>query len=65
MKGSTAPKPYANALGNMQPGPRGLYLVVDTSDGDAVVGTFRNPVLAERQADASPAYVVREYSLGN
>lgn len=49
----------------MQPGPRGLYLVVDTSDGDAVVGTFRNAVLAERQAAASPAYVVREYSLGN
>lgn len=64
MHNSTAPKPYTNALGNMRPGPRGLYLVIDTSDGDFVVGTFRNRVLAERAAEASPTYRVREYSLG-
>ena len=58
---STAPKPYRCAL---DPGPRnvnGLYQVIDTSDGDAVVDTFRNHVLAERLAACSPTYQVRDY----
>jgi hypothetical protein len=63
MTGSTAPKPYRCALDR---GPRevtSLYLVLDTSDGDAVVGTFRNRVIAEREAERNPTYRVREYGI--
>ena len=60
----TAPKPYQSALAPWQNGQRALYQVIDTSD-DAVVDTFRNRVLAERQAKTSPAYRVREYLIGD
>lgn len=61
---STAPKPYRCALADLQPGQRMLYQVIDHSDGEAVVDTFRNRVLAERKAETSPAYSVREFVLG-
>ena len=57
----TAPKPYQSALAPWQNGQRALYQVIDTSDGDAVVDTFRNRVLAERLCETSPVYRVREY----
>jgi hypothetical protein len=60
---STAPKPYTCALGDWQPKPVALYQVIDTSDGDAVVDTFRNPHLADKKAALSPAYRVREFIL--
>lgn len=60
----TAPKPFQSALAPWQNSQRALYQVIDTSDGDAVVGTFRNRVLADRQAETSPAYRVREYLIG-
>ena len=60
----TAPKPYQSTLAPWQNGQRALYQVIDTSD-DAVVDTFRNRVLAERQAKTSPAYRVREYLIGD
>lgn len=44
---------------------RALYQVIDHSDGEAVVDTFRNRVLADRLAALSPAYEVREFSLTN
>jgi len=60
---STEPKPRRNPLDQ---GPRNvvaLYQVIDTSDGDAVIETFRNNFLAQRLADTMPTYRVREYSL--
>lgn len=60
---STEPKPRRNPLDQ---GPRNvvaLYQVIDTSDGDAVIDTFRRRALAEKLADSMPTYRVREYSL--
>lgn len=61
---SSAPSPYQSALAPWQNAQRALYQVIDTADGDAVVATFRNRVLADRQAETSPAYRVREYLIG-
>ena len=47
-------------------GPRNvnaIFQVYDTSDGDAVVETFRNEHIANRKAESNPAYRVRSYSL--
>lgn len=61
---SATPSPYQSPLAAWQNGQRELYQVIDTSDGDAVIATFRNRVLADRQAETSPAYRVREYLIG-
>lgn len=58
------PKPYQSPLAALQCGQRRLYQVIDTSDGDTVVDTFRNSVLAEHLCAVSPAYRVREYLIG-
>lgn len=55
---------YQSALAAWTNAPRALYTVIDTSDGDTVVGTFRNKHLAERKAATSPTYRVREYLIG-
>lgn len=60
----TTPKPHQSALAPWQNGQRALYQVIDTSDDDAVIETYRNRVLAERRAETSPAYRVREYLIG-
>lgn len=61
---STAPKPYRCALADLQPGQRKLFQVIDRSDGDYVVETFRNAALAERLAATMPSYEVREFLIG-
>ena len=61
---STAPKPYQSALAPWQNGPRALYQVIDRSDGDFVVETFRNAALAEKLAATTPSYEVRSFLLG-
>ena len=58
---STAPKAYRCPLNAGERNVKALYQVIDHSDGDAVVDTFRNKVLADRLASLSPAYEVREY----
>ena len=60
----TAPKPHQSALASWQNGQRALYQVIDASDGDAVVDTFRNRALADRLCATSPVYRVREYLIG-
>lgn len=60
---STAPKPYRCPL---NPGPRNvrsIFQVIDTSDGDAVIETFRNVHLANKLAAVSPTYQVRDYAI--
>lgn len=60
---STDPKQARHPL---DPGPRNvvaLYQVIDVSDNDAVIQTFRRQALAEKLADSMPTYRVREYSL--
>lgn len=62
---STEPKAHQSALAQWQGGlVKQLFLVVDTSDGDAVVGTFRSEHLAERVANNNPSYRVRDYAIG-
>lgn len=60
----TAPKPYQSALAPWQNGQRALYQVIDASDGDSVVDTFRNRALADRLCATSSVYRVREYLIG-
>jgi hypothetical protein len=58
---STEPKPYRCALNR---GPRSpLYHVIDTSDGDTLVSTWRNKHLADKAAATSPTFRVREFDL--
>ena len=40
-----------------------LFTVVDKSDGDTVVQTFRNIHVAERFAGTNPSYEVRGYAI--
>ena len=61
---SAPPTPYQSALAPWQNAPRALYTVIDTSDDDTVVATFRNRALAERHGNTSPTYRVREYLIG-
>ncbi len=60
---STEPKGYRCALNTGERNVRALYQVIDTSDGDAVVNTYRNGALANKAAMASPSYRVREFQL--
>lgn len=60
---STAPKPYRCALDTGERIVNAIYQVIDRSDGDHVVDTFRNRFLAEKLAATSPVYEVREYLL--
>lgn len=60
---STEPKGYRCALNAGTREVRAIYQVIDTSDGDAVVDTFRNEVLANRLAATSPSYRVRPFAL--
>ena len=59
----TAPKPHRCALNPGGPDVKAVYQVIDHSDGEHVVDTFRNRALADRLATVSPAYEVREISL--
>ena len=59
----TSPKPYRCALNQGGREVNEIHQVIDTSDGDAVVETFRNKFLADKKAELSPAYVVRSFSL--
>lgn len=59
---STDPKPYRCPLA-VEASVKTLFTVVDTSDDNGVVATFRNRALAEKLADASPAYEVREHTI--
>lgn len=60
---STEPKGYRCPLNPGTREVRALYQVIDTSDGDAVVATFRNEALAYRLKSTSPSYRVREFAL--
>lgn len=62
---STEPKPHQSALAPWQGGlVKRLFLVVDMSDGDSVVGIYRSEHLAERVAASCGAYRVRDYVIG-
>lgn len=64
---NTEPQPYRSTCASTataQPRTvRALFQVIDTSDGEAVIETYRNVHLANKLAATSPAYEVREFSL--
>lgn len=63
MNHSTAPKPYRCPLNPGTREVRAIYQVIDLSDGESVVETYRNEVIANRAIEGHPSYVVREIAL--
>lgn len=55
--------PYRCALNQGPREVRRIYIVADTADGNTIVETYRNKVLADRHASKFPTYKVYSYEL--